>query len=64
MSGYSHKLLVLLEEVLRRVASFVVKEERLALIRERAIKEYRNQKFTQPYQWAMYRRGAGSLCTA
>ena len=50
MSGYNHKLLVLLEEVLRRIAGFQVKEDRLELIRERALKAFRNQKFQQPYQ--------------
>ena len=47
---YSHKLLVLLEEVIRRVTGFLVKEDRLELIRERALKSFRNQKFQQPYQ--------------
>jgi secreted Zn-dependent insulinase-like peptidase len=42
--------LVLLDEVLRRIAGFLVKEDRLELIRERTLKAYRNQRFQQPYQ--------------
>ncbi|GAX77819.1 hypothetical protein CEUSTIGMA_g5262.t1 [Chlamydomonas eustigma] len=56
VSGYSHKLLVLLEEVLGRIFGFVVREDRLTLVAERIVKDYRNMKFQQPYQWAMYRR--------
>ena len=61
-SSYSHKLLVLLDEVLRRIAGFLVKEDRLELIRERTLKAYRNQRFQQPYQVREGRR-VPCLCT-
>ena len=46
VSGYSHKLLVLLEEVLRRIAGFKVKEDRLKELEARA-REVQKLKFGQ-----------------
>ena len=57
VSGYSHKLGVLLREVLGRVAGFNVRPERLEVVKEKAVKGWKNMAFQQPYQWAMYRRG-------
>ncbi|KAG1675762.1 hypothetical protein FOA52_012418 [Chlamydomonas sp. UWO 241] len=56
VNGYNHKLLVLLEEVLKRVVHFTAKPDRLAVIKEQTMKAYRNMRFQQPYQWAMYRQ--------
>ncbi len=58
VAGYSHKLLVLLDEVLRRVAHFKVKEERLALIKARGNKRRLNggRITTHPSQWVLAHR--------
>ncbi|KAL0453102.1 UNVERIFIED_CONTAM: Insulin-degrading enzyme-like 1, peroxisomal [Sesamum latifolium] len=64
--GYNHKLKILLETVVHRIANFEVKPDRFAVIKvdldsiseakQRGIdhKEYQNMKFQQPYQQAMY----------
>ncbi|KAL8489855.1 hypothetical protein ACS0TY_025658 [Phlomoides rotata] len=51
--GYNHKLAILLETVIQRLANFEVKPDRFAVIKSIA-KEYQNMKFQQPYQQAMY----------
>jgi len=56
VSGYSHKLPLLLKEVLHKVAHLEVKPDRFAVVVEEVGKEYRNMKYGQPYSWAMYRR--------
>ncbi|KAL8489554.1 hypothetical protein ACS0TY_025459 [Phlomoides rotata] len=52
--GYNHKLTILLETVIQRLANFEVKPDRFAVIKELVAKEYQNMKFQQPYQQAMY----------
>ncbi|GMY18899.1 insulin-degrading enzyme-like 1, peroxisomal, partial [Fagus crenata] len=52
--GYNHKLRILLESVVEKIASFQVKPDRFSVIKEMVTKEYRNLKFQQPYQQAMY----------
>ncbi|KAK2994516.1 hypothetical protein RJ640_010794 [Escallonia rubra] len=52
--GYNHKLRVLLETVVEKIAKFEVKPERFSVIKELVIKELQNYKFQQPYQQAMY----------
>ncbi|KAL8489850.1 hypothetical protein ACS0TY_025654 [Phlomoides rotata] len=52
--GYNHKLAILLETVIQRLANFEVKPDRFAVIKESIAKEYQNMKFQQPYQQAMY----------
>lgn len=52
--GYNHKLTILLETVIQRIAKFEVKPDRFAVIKELVTKEYQNLKFQQPYQQAMY----------
>ncbi|EPS70250.1 insulin degrading enzyme, partial [Genlisea aurea] len=52
--GYSHKLKILLDKVIKTVTSFEVKHERFVVIQEQVLKEYQNVKFQQPYQQAMY----------
>ncbi|KAK4412955.1 Insulin-degrading enzyme-like 1, peroxisomal [Sesamum alatum] len=52
--GYNHKLKILLETVIHRIANFEVKPDRFAVIKELITKEYQNMKFQQPYQQAMY----------
>ncbi|KAK4755404.1 hypothetical protein SAY87_009161 [Trapa incisa] len=47
--GYNHKLRILPETVLEKIATFDVRLDRFSVI-----KEYRNLKFQQPYQQAMY----------
>ncbi|KAL5743842.1 hypothetical protein ACOSQ2_026958 [Xanthoceras sorbifolium] len=52
--GYNHKLRILLETVLEKIANFKVKPDRFSVIKEMVTKEYQNFKFQQPYQQAMY----------
>ncbi|XP_021623125.1 insulin-degrading enzyme-like 1, peroxisomal isoform X2 [Manihot esculenta] len=52
--GYNHKLRILLEAVIEKIAKFKVNPERFSVIKEMVIKEYENFKFQQPYQQAMY----------
>ncbi|PSS15673.1 Insulin-degrading enzyme-like 1, peroxisomal [Actinidia chinensis var. chinensis] len=52
--GYNHKLRILVETVIGKIAKFEVKPERFAVIKEMVTKEYQNYKFQQPYQQAMY----------
>ncbi|KAL8489862.1 hypothetical protein ACS0TY_025664 [Phlomoides rotata] len=51
--GYNHKLAILLETVIQRLANFEVKPDRFAVIKSIA-KEYQNMKCQQPYQQVMY----------
>nr|GMD41758.1 insulin-degrading enzyme-like 1, peroxisomal [Ipomoea batatas] len=52
--GYNHKLRVLLEAVIEKIAKFEVKPDRFCVIKELVTKELQNLKFQQPYQQAMY----------
>ncbi|CAN1125048.1 Insulin-degrading enzyme-like 1, peroxisomal [Linum perenne] len=52
--GYNHKLRILLETVMEKIATFEVNPDRFIVIKETVMKEYENYKFQQPYQQAMY----------
>ncbi|KAK6244176.1 hypothetical protein QUC31_010585 [Theobroma cacao] len=52
--GYNHKLRILLETVVDKIAKFEVKPDRFSVIKEMVMKDYQNFKFQQPYQQAMY----------
>lgn len=52
--GYNHKLKILLETVIEKIANFEVKPDRFLVIKESITKDYQNFKFQQPYQQAMY----------
>ncbi|XWS56279.1 hypothetical protein CRYUN_Cryun09bG0072300 [Craigia yunnanensis] len=52
--GYNHKLRILLETVVHKIANFEVKPDRFSVIKEMVMKDYQNFKFQQPYQQAMY----------
>ncbi|KAF5193472.1 Insulin-degrading enzyme-like [Thalictrum thalictroides] len=52
--GYNHKLRILVNTVLEKIADFKVKSDRFYVIKETVTKEYHNLKFQQPYQQAMY----------
>ncbi|CBI29843.3 insulin-degrading enzyme-like 1, peroxisomal [Vitis vinifera] len=54
VTGYNHKLRILLETVVEKIANFKVKPDRFLVIKEMVTKEYQNFKFQQPYQQAMY----------
>ncbi|XP_071716303.1 insulin-degrading enzyme-like 1, peroxisomal [Rutidosis leptorrhynchoides] len=54
LTGYNHKLKILLETVIEKIATFEVKTDRFYVIKELVKKEYENIKFQQPYQQAMY----------
>ena len=53
-AGYSHKLFLLVREVIQRMATFKPKPERFVVLKEQLKKEYDNLKFDQPYQQALY----------
>ncbi|XP_068308397.1 insulin-degrading enzyme-like 1, peroxisomal isoform X2 [Pyrus communis] len=50
--GYNHKLRILLETVVEKIATFKVKSDRFAVIKEMVTKRYQNMKFQQPNQQA------------
>eukprot|EP00268_Persea_americana_P025603 TRINITY_DN2493_c0_g1_i10.p1 TRINITY_DN2493_c0_g1~~TRINITY_DN2493_c0_g1_i10.p1 ORF type:complete len:968 (-),score=137.62 TRINITY_DN2493_c0_g1_i10:400-3303(-) len=52
--GYNHKMRILLEMIIGKIAQFEVKPDRYSVIKETVIKEYQNLKFQQPYEQAMY----------
>ncbi|KAM7530076.1 hypothetical protein LguiB_033486 [Lonicera macranthoides] len=52
--GYNHKLKILLETVIGKIANFEVKPDRFSVVKELVMKEYQNLKYQQPYQQAMY----------
>ncbi|KAF7819028.1 insulin-degrading enzyme-like 1, peroxisomal [Senna tora] len=52
--GYNHKLRILLETIIEKIATFKVKNDRFLVIKEMVTKEYQNLKYQQPYQQAMY----------
>ena len=53
-SGYSHKLLTLAEEVVKRLIAFKPNAERYQVLKEQLQKDLENMKFDQPYQQAIY----------
>ncbi|XP_022982829.1 insulin-degrading enzyme-like 1, peroxisomal [Cucurbita maxima] len=52
--GYNHKLRILLETIVEKIANFSVKPDRFLVIKETVLKEYQNFKFQKPYQQALY----------
>ncbi|GKV32541.1 hypothetical protein SLEP1_g41137 [Rubroshorea leprosula] len=52
--GYNHKLRILLDTVVDKIAKFEVKPDRFSIIKERLTQDYQNLKFQQPYQQAMH----------
>ncbi|TKY62616.1 Zinc-metallopeptidase [Spatholobus suberectus] len=52
--GYNHKLRILLETIVEKIATFEVKTDRFSVVKEMVTKEYQNFKYQQPYQQAMY----------
>ncbi|KAK9921953.1 hypothetical protein M0R45_030445 [Rubus argutus] len=54
LCGYSHKLRILMDTVVEKIASFKVKANRFSVIKEMVTKEYQNFKFEQPSEQAMY----------
>ncbi|MFQ6656179.1 hypothetical protein Gotur_026399 [Gossypium turneri] len=50
--GYNHKLRILLENIVDKIAKFEVKPDRFSVIKEMAIKDCQNWKFQQPYEQA------------
>ncbi|XP_010516363.1 PREDICTED: insulin-degrading enzyme-like 2 [Camelina sativa] len=52
--GFNHKLRILLEAVIQKIARFEVKSDRFSVIKETVTKAYQNYKFQQPYEQATY----------
>ncbi|KAG2325587.1 hypothetical protein Bca52824_008315 [Brassica carinata] len=51
--GFNHKLRILLEAIMQKIAKFEVKPDRFSVIKETVTKAYQNIKFRQPYEQAM-----------
>ncbi|CAN6804035.1 unnamed protein product [Brassica oleracea] len=51
--GFNHKLRILLEAIMQKIAKFEVKPDRFSVIKETITKTYQNIKFKQPYEQAM-----------
>ncbi|GKV32547.1 hypothetical protein SLEP1_g41143 [Rubroshorea leprosula] len=54
LDGYNHKLRMLLETVVDKIAKFEVKPDRFSIIKEQVTQDYQNRKFQQPREQAMY----------
>ncbi|KFK24533.1 hypothetical protein AALP_AAs45023U000100 [Arabis alpina] len=52
--GFNHKLRILLEAIIQKIVKFEVKPNRFSVIKETMTKAYKNYKFRQPHQQAMY----------
>ncbi|XP_031738677.1 insulin-degrading enzyme-like 1, peroxisomal [Cucumis sativus] len=53
LNGYNHKLRILLETIVEKIANFSVKPDRFLVIKETLLKNYQNFKFQQPYLQAL-----------
>ncbi|KAJ4971577.1 hypothetical protein NE237_004676 [Protea cynaroides] len=51
--GYSHKMRILFDTIIGKIAQFEVKEDRFAVIKETVMKGYQNFKFQKPYGQAL-----------
>ncbi|XP_048236137.1 insulin-degrading enzyme-like 1, peroxisomal isoform X2 [Ricinus communis] len=54
VTGYNHKLKMLLETVIDKISKFTVNPDRFAVVKEMLTKTYENHKFEQPNQQAAY----------
>ncbi|XP_050230327.1 insulin-degrading enzyme-like 1, peroxisomal [Mercurialis annua] len=54
LTGYNHKLRILLETVIEKISNFTVNPDRFAVIKEMLLKDYENRKFDQPREQAIY----------
>ncbi|MCL7040495.1 hypothetical protein MKW94_029754 [Papaver nudicaule] len=54
VTGYNHKMRILVDKIFEQIQEFKVKPERFAVIKETVLKGYQNCKFEQPYEQAMY----------
>ncbi|CAD5326087.1 unnamed protein product [Arabidopsis thaliana] len=52
LAGFNHKLRILLEAVIQKIAKFEVKPDRFCVIKETVTKAYQNNKFQQPHEQA------------
>mmetsp|Transcript_31949 Transcript_31949/g.80449 ORF Transcript_31949/g.80449 Transcript_31949/m.80449 type:complete len:502 (+) Transcript_31949:624-2129(+) len=53
LHGYSHKLPVLLRDVIQEIASLIIDKDMFDMAKEKAVLDYRNRKFQQPYQHSL-----------
>lgn len=54
ISGYNHKMAMLLEKIIEKISNFKVREDRFLVVKEKILKDYLNFRFRQPYQQALY----------
>lgn len=52
--GYNHKMQTLIDAIIAKIVKFEVKADRFSVIKETEIKEYKNIKYQQPYQQALF----------
>ncbi|CAH2063828.1 unnamed protein product [Thlaspi arvense] len=51
--GFNHKLRILLEAIIQKIATFQVKPDRFSVIKETVTRSYQNYKYQKPYEQAM-----------
>ncbi|KAJ4809129.1 Insulinase (Peptidase family M16) family protein [Rhynchospora pubera] len=54
VTGYNHKMRLLIDAIMMQIAQFEVKANRFSVFKETYLKEYENIKFSQPYSQASY----------
>uniref|UniRef100_A0A0D6QRY2 Insulin-degrading enzyme-like 1, peroxisomal n=1 Tax=Araucaria cunninghamii TaxID=56994 RepID=A0A0D6QRY2_ARACU len=54
ITGYNHKMRILLEKIFEKILNFDVKQDRFAVVKEKVLKNHLNLKFQQPYEQAFY----------
>uniref|UniRef100_A0A0E0C8H8 Peptidase M16 N-terminal domain-containing protein n=1 Tax=Oryza meridionalis TaxID=40149 RepID=A0A0E0C8H8_9ORYZ len=52
--GYNDKMRILLDAIMKHISNFEVKPNRFCALKETAVKDYQNFKFSQPYSQASY----------
>ena len=53
-SGYTHKLMTLVDMVLDHMLNLSISDDRFQVVKEQVHREFQNYKYIQPYQRAMY----------
>uniref|UniRef100_A0A0D9YFS5 Peptidase M16 N-terminal domain-containing protein n=1 Tax=Oryza glumipatula TaxID=40148 RepID=A0A0D9YFS5_9ORYZ len=54
VGGYNDKMRILLDAIMKHISNFEVKPNRFCALKETAVKDYQNFKFSQPYSQASY----------
>ncbi|KAG8078140.1 hypothetical protein GUJ93_ZPchr0007g4925 [Zizania palustris] len=54
VGGYNDKMRILLDAIMKHISNFEVKPNRFYALKETAVKDYQNFKFSQPYRQASH----------